>query len=84
MSLETRTKAILMRSRNYSVSKIKQHLKKEGVIVSKVSLFALFKKYETTHTTEDMKKQPRPQIPQESHYRFLDNIMAENDDYTLR
>ena len=82
MSLETRAKVISMRSRNYSVSKIKKHLKEEGVMISKVSLFALFKKYDATKIIEDMKKEPRPQILVQLHYRFLDNIMTETNDFT--
>ena len=83
MSLETRAKVISMRSRNYSVSKIKKHLK-EGVMISKVSLFALFKKYDATKIIEDMKKEPRPQILVQLHYRFLDNIITETNDFTSR
>ena len=83
MSLETRAKVISMRSRNYSVSKIKNHLK-EGVMISKVSFFALFKKYDATKSIEYMKKEPRPQILVQLHYRFLYNIMTENNDFTSR
>ena len=45
---------------------------------------ALFKKYDATKSIEDMKKEPRPQILVQLHYRFLDNIMTENNDFTSR
>ena len=53
--------------------------------MSKVSLYLLFKKYEETQSIDDdLKRRPRPQRPAECHYRFIDNIMAENNDYTSR
>ena len=84
MSLETRAKVIAMRSRNYRIDKIKKHLEEEGVTVSKVLLFALFKKYDTTKSIKDMKRAPRPQILIEVHYRSIDKVMADNNDYTSR
>ena len=44
MSLETRAKVIAMRSRNYSLMKIKEHL--EGVSISKMAIYLLIKKRE--------------------------------------
>ena len=46
MSLETRAKVIAMRSRNYSLMKIKEHFEEEGVSVSKVAIYLLIKKYD--------------------------------------
>ena len=45
MSLETRAKVIAIRSRNYSLMKIKEHLE-EGVSVSKMAIYLLIKKRE--------------------------------------
>ena len=60
--METHTQVTSTRTRNYTVSKIKTHLEEGGVVVSKVPLFALFKKYATTNRHEDMKRVLRPQI----------------------
>ena len=38
----------------------------------------LIKKYDEKQTIEDIKRNPRPKILQEEHYRFIDNLMAEN------
>ena len=84
MSLETRAKFILMRSRNFCYSKILSHLEEEGIRVSKVSLYLLFKKYEETQSIEHLKRRPRQQRLAKYHYRFIDDIMAENNDYTSR
>ena len=44
MSLETRAKIIAIRSRNYSLMKINEHL--EGVSISKMAIYLLIKKRE--------------------------------------
>ena len=67
MSLETRVKVVAMRSKNYSLRNIKEHL---GVSVSKVVIYMLIKKYDEMQTIEDIKRKPRPQILQEEHYVF--------------
>lgn len=83
MSLESRMKVIAMRSRNYSLMKIKEHLE-GGVSISKVAIYLLIKKYDRIQRIEDVKGKPRPQILQESHFRFIDNLMAENNDLMSR
>ena len=55
MSLETRAKVVRLKNRGMAVQQIATHLEKEGVYVSKVSLYALFKKYEATRSIQDRK-----------------------------
>ena len=55
MSLETRAKVIRLKKRGMPVQQIAKHLDSEGVDVSKVSLYALFKKYKATHCIQDQK-----------------------------
>ena len=60
-SLETRSKVIVMKN-GYSVSETQERLLQEGVTVSKVSLYALVKKYDTTQLVDDLKCKPRPSL----------------------
>ena len=83
MSLETRAKVIAMKSSNYSLRKIKEHLE-GGVSVSKVLIYMLIKKYEKTNTIKDIKQRFRAMIIHENHYCFMDNLMAENNDLTSK
>ena len=78
MSLETRAKVIAMRSRNYNLKKIREHLEEE-VSLSKLAIYMLIKKYDEIQTIEDIKRKPRPQLLQEEHCRFVDNLMVENN-----
>lgn len=59
LSVETRSKVILMKQNGYSVTVIQKRLVEEGVQVSKVSLFALIKKFNQTKLIIDLPKKPR-------------------------
>ena len=54
LSLETRNKVIVMKKNGYPVSEIQERLSQEGMIISKVSLYALVKKFETTKLVIDI------------------------------
>ena len=84
MSLETRAKIIRLKNRGMPVRWIARHLDTEGVDVSRVSLYALLKKYEETHSIQDRKRRARPQLLNDDQYRFIDNTVANNVDMTSR
>ena len=56
----------------------------EGVEVSRAAIYNLIKKFKEFDSIADMRKTPRPRILQEEHYRFIDDMMAENMDLTER
>ena len=84
MSLETRAKVIRLKKRGMPVQQIAKHLDSEGVYVSKVSLYTLFKKYKATHCIQDQKRRSRPQLLNDDQYRFINNTIANNVDMTSR
>ena len=84
LSLETRGRVILLGNKGYSVSKIKQRLKEEGLSVSKVSLYKLIKKENLFGTVADLPRRTiQPKIGKEQLI-FIDEAMAENDELTAR
>ena len=52
--------------------------------VSRVSLFALIKKFKKIKLVVDLKRKPRSSILEECHYRFIDEAMAANNELTSR
>ena len=82
LSLETRSKVIIMRRNGYLVSEIHSRLAEEGVSVSKVSLFALLKKFNSTGLVVDLKRKPRSSLLGHDHYRFIDETMTMNNELT--
>ena len=85
LSLETRSKVIIMRRNGYRVSEIQSRLVEEGVTVSvsKVSLFALLKKFNSTGLVVDLKRKPRSSLLGHDHYQFVDETMKVNNELTL-
>ena len=84
LSLETRSKVIVMWGNGYPVTVIQERLLQEGVSISKVSLFALIKKFKSTKLVVDLKRNPRSSILEECHYRFIDETMTEDNELTSR
>ena len=75
---------ILLGNKGYSVSKIKQRLKEEGLSVSKVSLYKLIKKENLFGTVADLPRRTiQPKIGKEQLI-FIDEALAENDELTAR
>ena len=84
LSLETNSKVIVMWGNGYPVSKIRERLSQEGVSISRVSLFALIKKFKNTRLVIDLKRKPRPCLLGECHYCFIDETMAANNELISR
>ena len=77
-TLETR---ILELHRTYSVSQIQERLKE--IFISKVTIYAIIKKYRVHHTYADFPKPQRKTILNKDQVRFIDKAM-ENDELTGR
>ena len=54
----------------------------EEVEISRTAIYNLVSKFSTTNSVGDMKKRPRSSIFDEEHYRFVDELMAENTDHS--
>ena len=83
VSIETRRRIVLLRTQGHSVQSIQERLNEEDVVISRVSIYELLKKYKVTGTVADL---PRAhlKILEEDHLRFIDQCMKENDELTAR
>ena len=84
MSIEMRTRVILLWKNGFPVQDIIDRLAEEDISVSQAALYMLLKKYNDSRTIADLKRAPWPRILQEYYYRFIDDTMAENMDLTAR
>ena len=84
MSLETRTKVITMRNAGLEVQQILKQLEEEGVSVSRMAIYSLCDKYQSTKSVVDLKRRAKPQLLEDCHYRFIDDAIADNVDMTSR
>ena len=80
-TLETRR--ILELRRTYSVSQIQERLK-EKIFISKVTIYAIIKKYRVHHTCADLPKPQCKTILNKDQVRFIDKAMENNDKLTGR
>ena len=81
MSVETRSKVILLWKNGCPVTVIQDRLFQEGV---KVSLFALIKKFKSTVLVIDLPRKPRTSVLSECHYRFIYEKMTADNELTSR
>ena len=77
-TIETRTRIIHLLSNGFTVKNIVEKLAEEGVEILCAAIYNLIKKFKEHDSIADMRKTPRPRILQEEHYRFIDDMMAEN------
>ena len=70
----------------FKVKDIVDRLAEEDVKVSRTAIYMynLLAKFRKTESIGDIKKRPRSRRLSEEHYRFIDELMAENTDLTLR
>ena len=64
----------------YRLSKIRAHLLEEGMAVAKKSLCLNIRKYKLTGSVADRHTYKPPKRLNDAHYRFMDNVMVENDE----
>ena len=73
-----------MMKNGFKVQEIVRCLEDEGISVSRMALYMLFQKNETTKSIVDLKRRSRPKLLGEEQFRFIDNTVAENVDMTSR
>lgn len=84
LSKETRSRVVLLRSKGFSVGKIRKRLEEDGIHVSRRALFKLFAKHRRTGTVADLPRAARPKKLTTEHYKFIDEAMTEDDELTAR
>lgn len=84
LSRETRSRVVLLKSKGFSVKRIEERLKEDGICVSRRSLFKLFAKHRRTGTVADLPRPARPKKLSTEQYEFIDEAMTENDELTAR
>ena len=84
LSLETRARIVSLWKAKFTVKDIVERLAEEGVQVSRTAIYNLITKFHKTGSVGDMGKRPHSSILGEEHYRFVDELMAENTDLTSR
>ncbi len=82
MSMEVRSRVVVLAEAGMSVGKIQSRLLEEGVKVSRVSLYQLLKKYKTRGVVRDLRWWKPPTIFSDEQYRFIDEKMAANTELT--
>ena len=80
----TRTRAVLLRSKGFTVKRIQERLKEDGVLVSSRALFKLFAKHRKTGTVADLPQATRPTKLSREQYSFIDEEMTKDDELTAR
>ena len=68
----------------FTVKEIVDRLAEEGVKASRTTVYKLLSKFQKTNSIADIKRRPRSRRLSEEHYRFVDELMAENTDLTSR
>ena len=77
-----RRRIIFLHSSNESPAAIRRILLAEGVYTMHPTVVRTIRRFEETGQIKDRKKSGRPKTVPESHYRFIDEAMAENDELT--
>ena len=84
LSVETRSKVIMMWKNSYPVTVIQERLRQGVVAVLKVSLFALIKKFNVHSLVINLSRKPRSSKLSECHYRYIDEVMTTDNELTYR
>ena len=73
-----RTRAVLLRSKGFTVKRIQERLKEDGVLVSSTALFKFFAKHRKTGTVADLPRATRPTKLSREQYTFIDEMTKDN------
>ena len=84
LSYELRARVMNMWRAKFTVKDIVNRLAEEGVKVSRTAIYNLVSKFQKTNSIADIKRRPRLRRLSEEHYRFVDEVMAQNTDLTSR
>ena len=82
MSMETRTRVVLLAELGMGIVKIHMRLREEGIEISRTSLYQLLKKFQERSTVKDIRWwKPQTKLG-EAQYPFVDEQMAANTELT--
>ena len=84
ISVETRKRVCRLKESGLSLGKIRKRLFEEEIVVSKISLHKLWKKYLSTGAVVDRPRRTVTPKLTVDHYRFIGEAMASNDELTAR
>lgn len=82
LSYEPRARVMNMWRAKFTVKDIVDRLAEEGVKTSRTAIYNLVSKFQKTNSIADIKRRPRSRRLSGEHYRFVDELMAENTDLT--
>ena len=83
LSYEVRARIMNMWRAKFTAEEIVDRLA-EGVKASRTSIYNLVSKFHRTNSIADITRQPHSRRLNEEHYRFVDEVMAENNDLSSR
>ena len=83
LSYEVRARIMNMWKAKFSEKEIVERLV-EGVKASRTSIYNLVSKFQRTNSIADITRRPCLRRLNEEHYRFVDEVMAENNDLSSR
>ena len=84
LSYELRARIMNMWRAKFTVKEIVERLTEEGVKTSRTTIYNLLSKFWKTNSIVDIKRRPRSRRLSKGHYRFVDEVMAQNNDLSLR
>lgn len=82
LSIDVRSRIVNMWRAKFKVKDIVDRLAEEGVKVSRTAIYNLLTKFRRTESIGDIKRRARSRRLSEEHFRFIDELMAENTDLT--
>ena len=82
LSYSTRTTVVELWRWNFRLKDNQEHQLVESIIISKKSLCVLIRKYKRMGSVADEQKMKWPRKLQDEYFRFVNNVVAENDQLT--
>ena len=82
LNLETREKVVRLKKQGYTYRAIRDRLEEEGISVTIKTLYLLLAKYNQAGYVADRPRAKRQSLSNREHYSFIDNALAENDEWT--
>ena len=82
--MESRRRLVLLRNLGYSVKSIKERLLEEKIAISRNGIYKILRKYKLTGQIADHPKKRRGTKLSDEHLKYIDDVMADNDELTAR
>ena len=81
LSLATRRRVVIWRSKGYFIAQILHQLKEENITTSAKTIYYLLHKFKNTNSVHDLPRGTRKKLTVE-HYYFIDDMFAKDDETT--